>query len=1337
MEAFIMQTRKFWNKKIVGLAFLLLVGISAGLVTSPVLMNIITDDNVKGTENTDSVSTTLEDQETQVSPSISYPTSWSTGESVKITYSYERFNVDFSKIYSNCADQDDTYTEFDPFGLIYDSDNYIVKATDSDADDISGVKTFLPIKTNTLEGKLYYKAIFRAKLDNSTLLTIATYDSYYDINSNIADGNGYIYPYFEYSYYLDGFGQGYADTYLKLLTGTSEISIEYDHDEHLNSDSITNVYIQIEKMYFVANDINSFIRSDCRYTSSTVIEHRILIENDAYNTNLTITIPLPWNCTTITPDATITVSSNDIVITNTVPVTYDVRFLSGSEIMGVDGIIRQNQFLSISDTSENYLQDIGFENSKYSDDWHDTTYSGRDYTISINSSIVSQGAFSLRLESSTAYADLVYNTPTNLINSIGLYFAFDFYIESLTGASDDFQVYYYDGSWNYYEYGDYTQNRWHSVFFYIEDFASYVANDFGSFGLEMKDTGGIVFVDNFRIYKPNSELITIEYCKQRFTATLRSWDNIENPVVSNELVNATNIIRHNQTVLTTTNITTDENGQFSLIREYTSAQLQNEIQNNVTAYNSASSVSNTTKSYLQPISVEYNFDYFSNTVDFAEGTNEGFTAEYSSAYSVQDGYAEINNYNGADASEYYEFSINCDLSDYDYVEVTIIYWNYTDCGMDFLVFDDTSDYIYLTAGTSSYTEGNWDTGITRISFDDNMNQLNSDTITKLRLYQIDSGNDGSGNCYIDSIRLVKEDTVELLETSSYFYTMSTNNTFVSYASLDSNVIDESWNDLETLQRDNGTGSHTLQYIVWNDLDQENCYIPSSTYSSTYTISEASFSVSVNPPAYSDDTVYLYITANYDCTYEIYENDSSIASGNIDKDGTSISHSKNTANGINIRLSYLFTYDTQTIWYNTTYDNSEETAFSITYEFLEIGDWSAHYTIETNMDRDSVSIYLLLNGSYVQFPDSSYSAKPGSIIFSRPSYSYYNFTRIVEYDSTNYTRQTWITVTSNAQITNFNSDGLEPSSDYVLVQWNTNKGTGTLTITDNGSSIATSSIEGLYKFRKSTTEGLHQLVFSIAVESRTFTFKGNYTIDPWTATITISGDDRVDIDTNTSLTITVTRSDGGSFSGTVIINSQSVTIAAGAGTYYQYSAAVLTQSLTASSCVDNGGQSRSYTSNTFTLYFDRLSVELSYAPLNINAGEEFTLSVNITRSTDNSLPATFEYEVWDNDTRAMIVYNTNTVQIKVTIAGWHTFTVKYVQDNEEDLEEYTQKSITIYVAPGISEEKALSDSTWGLWAFFASFAIGGGVIVWAVIRNIQRESDKRKESSIFKTIGIRK
>jgi len=294
-----------------------------------------------------------------------------------------------------------------------------------------------------------------------------------------------------------------------------------------------------------------------------------------------------------------------------------------------------------------------------------------------------------------------------------------------------------------------------------------------------------------------------------------------------------------------------------------------------------------------------------------------------------------------------------------------------------------------------------------------------------------------------------------------------------------------------------------------------------------------------------------------------------------------------------------------------------------------------FNIITNKDHKSLqpTIYIYMNDSL----QSGAGFSPGTIVLSRPTYGFYNLTVYSNWTTYTFTYQRWITVESNAEITNFVISGLEETSEEIYISWNTNKGNGILRIYDNDSLVQTNGLEGIALLIKSSTIGLHQIQFNVSVESRVFTHYGNYTIADWTVVVTIRiYDDAspwVSIRDTHTVDVTVTRSDESGFNGYVYINGTDVTVAviAGVGSFSVISTEVVRKRWVVSSVQDLSAQSRDFIANDLLVTFDTLIGTLTMVSTPpFYTSSIITFNVYFNSSYDETGIDNFRFRVLLND-----------------------------------------------------------------------------------------------------------
>lgn len=340
----------------------------------------------------------------------------------------------------------------------------------------------------------------------------------YSVTSDNIDANGYITVHFESVW--DAGGDEYdnaIDIYNFTLGDTDSI---WSASFNTPDGPPDRTELRLDELRFQQNPIISYIRSEHQYSIANVLQYRLTIENFEYRITITVYIPEHWIYSSINPIAQVTVSGNDIIVTNTIPTIYLILFSSTS-----------NQFLAISDMSGNYLYDNGFEGS-WSNDWVETTVKPFDVDPSLNSTIVYNGALSLRLEDiNTGHA---YLRSNDFLESGYYYIFFTYYIESFTGGTGLFFQWVdpQDGWILDQALNTTTTNRWQQAFFFIHLDGS------TSNGIRFDDTStsSVFFLDSFQVWEVNHIQETIDYSQTFFSGQFISWDGYSNPVLPYETV---------------------------------------------------------------------------------------------------------------------------------------------------------------------------------------------------------------------------------------------------------------------------------------------------------------------------------------------------------------------------------------------------------------------------------------------------------------------------------------------------------------------------------------------------------------------------------------------------------------------------------------------------------------------------------------------------------------------------------------------------------------------------------------------------------------------------------
>ena len=230
----------------------------------------------------------------------------------------------------------------------------------------------------------------------------------------------------------------------------------------------------------------------------------------------------------------------------------------------------------------------------------------------------------------------------------------------------------------------------------------------------------------------------------------------------------------------------------------------------------------------------------------------------------------------------------------------------------------------------------------------------SGTETALYLWLYDSSGSFEADefFWIEEIRLQHPEEMPYTIIQNSVLLESETNDLQYNLYLDHNFIG-TFPDLSLIPLVSTVGTHYFQVQPFRTDD---IYCTQNVYSYYYTVEAASFSVSVSSFYLSDNYVNTYVTSNYDFDYYVYEDDDPAGSGSGYKEGTAISSNRDATEGVTIAYAIKFVYDSEIVWFNTSYSNSRS-AFYVEEYKIDKGDeniqiiWST-----TKSDIDSLTVY---------------------------------------------------------------------------------------------------------------------------------------------------------------------------------------------------------------------------------------------------------------------------------------------------------------------------------------------------------------------------------------------
>jgi hypothetical protein len=523
---------------------------------------------------------------------------------------------------------------------------------------------------------------------------------------------------------------------------------EYDGQTYMSSDGIFFIQawlyftsnsvdedhlavLAVDCLAYQAADLIENLRTEYRYTSNpSVTEHKVSVWNPI-TSNLTITLPDDWSLSSITPSYEYTIDGNNNLTVINAPGNTAFTFLFSCSL--------SKQYLAIEDKTSDYLEDIGFEGS-WSNDWENHSSSGWD-EISLNSTIVSEGAFSLRLSDSTSSSH--YFSAGDWQTGY-YYISFDYYFESITG---DFWIQWADETtMDAIQIMDETTSRWHRFFAFVH----LKVGSYDFFRFKGTSFTGVVFLDDFEIWEVNHQVETSGYREFSVSGQMINWDGYSNPSVDSETVNLELRDRTADSSIISTTKITDSNGNFDWVvntPSYNELQDQREIEVQSCSYKSRFGFNSL--EYFEDLSIvsgystlTYSESIEDNALKFEISDNTWFGISFDSLIDVSD-------------CDFLSYKVKANQTS---SSSTDIYYHYLRAPDSSNIYDYSIDFSYTTA---------YSTVIIPVE-DLNINTGNPDlsTLNTFRIYFNEGGGITNITIYLDEIYWIQAQ-------KSYFTPMKT------------------------------------------------------------------------------------------------------------------------------------------------------------------------------------------------------------------------------------------------------------------------------------------------------------------------------------------------------------------------------------------------------------------------------------------------------------------------------------------------------------------------------------------------------------------------------------
>jgi len=174
-----------------------------------------------------------------------------------------------------------------------------------------------------------------------------------EVNSSMLDAQGYLYFFYEFTgsvstscylkmYYLDFTEADY------VLIGNSSIYVNE------GGETIPRFIVKLDQLTFKGDNIENNIKSEYRYLSDSVVNHRMIIPSVRYASYIEIYTSEDYTFASISPTAMVGYSgtTKNYKILNPTELVYTICFYSERE-----------SYQALHDVSSRYLMDPGFDRS--------------------------------------------------------------------------------------------------------------------------------------------------------------------------------------------------------------------------------------------------------------------------------------------------------------------------------------------------------------------------------------------------------------------------------------------------------------------------------------------------------------------------------------------------------------------------------------------------------------------------------------------------------------------------------------------------------------------------------------------------------------------------------------------------------------------------------------------------------------------------------------------------------------------------------------------------------------------------------------------------------------
>jgi len=335
------------------------------------------------------------------------------------------------------------------------------------------------------------------------------------INNSVLNAQGYISGYVQFA---GSTTSVYTSVYAQTTNGYQQIL--YDIQTGISITDVQEMTLLMDMFYFLRNPIINYIDSQYKYSSDSIILHKLSIPSIRLSNYIEVFTPLDWEYSSCTPTSTISFSgtTKNFKILNPTELEYTIKFYTTN-----------TNYQAIVDITDSLLVDPSFERFTL-DDNTSSTNSADSFDLVTN--ITSHGDVALMItEADIATVD--FNMDIEYNGELTGYF--DYYLDDGTDITG-VRLYRYSEKtgWSYDEWtaaDDKRDDRYHRQFFNFTVLGTDSSTSRNVY-IEFLGVNGIIFLDNIHFFEVSITIKTIDIDMYGISVLFVTFDGYQNPSVT-------------------------------------------------------------------------------------------------------------------------------------------------------------------------------------------------------------------------------------------------------------------------------------------------------------------------------------------------------------------------------------------------------------------------------------------------------------------------------------------------------------------------------------------------------------------------------------------------------------------------------------------------------------------------------------------------------------------------------------------------------------------------------------------------------------------------------------